>query len=292
MNIQTELRMTEEFMDECGGIEAYSDPSSSYARTLTSAGSSVRLTTLANPCRACAVFDGNSGTVHGSKGREADFVIVLDLNDGTYGFPSKIEDDPVLALVLPSVGERAFPHAEERRLFYVAATRAKYGVHLVADSRHPSAFVREILSSGHSIRRIGAEAGEALPACPRCGGRLHTSRRSGGPACTHTGICGYSAPKCRECGSGFVLVEDGKACCTNPECDADVEVCPGCRSGLLRRREGPNGPFWGCTNYWSDPPCEFTCNIGPTHSRRMARRGDSDRFRGRSTARSGRAHRT
>ena len=40
-------------------------------------------------------------TVHGAKGREADYVIVLDLNDGRWGFPSKIEDDPLLELVLP-----------------------------------------------------------------------------------------------------------------------------------------------------------------------------------------------
>ena len=34
-------------------------------------------------------------TVHGAKGREADYVIVLDLNDGRWGFPSKVEDDPL-----------------------------------------------------------------------------------------------------------------------------------------------------------------------------------------------------
>ena len=46
-------------------------------------------------------------TVHGAKGREADYVIVLDLNDGRWGFPSKVEDDPLLELVLPlSPGER------------------------------------------------------------------------------------------------------------------------------------------------------------------------------------------
>ena len=105
----------------------------------------------------------------------------------------------MLELVLPSVGERAFPHAEERRLFYVAATRARYGVHLVADSRHPSAFVREILAAGHSIRRIGAYAGDSLPACPRCGGRLFSSPRSGKPVCTHAEMCGYSAPRCERC---------------------------------------------------------------------------------------------
>ena len=40
-------------------------------------------------------------TVHGAKGREADYVIVLDLRDDKWGFPSRMEDDPLLDLVLP-----------------------------------------------------------------------------------------------------------------------------------------------------------------------------------------------
>ena len=219
-------------------------------------------------------------TVHSAKGREADFVIVLDLNDSTYGFPSKVEDDPVLELVLPSLGERGFPHAEERRLFYVAATRARHGVYLVADNRHPSPFVREILSLGHSVCRIGTEAGDFLPACPRCGGRLYRSPRSGKPVCTHTDMCGYSAPRCQECGSGFVIVDQGKASCMNRKCDAGLKVCPKCRSGLLRRQESRNGPFWGCTNFWSDPPCGYTCNAMVASSQRTARRGKGNQFRG------------
>ena len=39
-------------------------------------------------------------TVHGSKGLEADYVVVLGLCSGRHGFPSEIEDDPLLDLVL------------------------------------------------------------------------------------------------------------------------------------------------------------------------------------------------
>ena len=60
-------------------------------------------------------------TVHSSKGLEADHVIIPGLSRG--GFPSTKEDDPLLRLALPEGDD--FPHAEERRLFYVALTRAR-----------------------------------------------------------------------------------------------------------------------------------------------------------------------
>jgi DNA helicase-4 len=60
-------------------------------------------------------------TAHGSKGLEADYVVLLGLTSGRHGFPSEVADDPVLGLVLAD-GE-PFAFAEERRLFYVALTR-------------------------------------------------------------------------------------------------------------------------------------------------------------------------
>ena len=94
-------------------------------------------------------------TVHGAKGREADYVIVLDLNDGRWGFPSKVEDDPLLELVLPPVSGGAYPFAEERRLFYVAMTRARNGAYLVTDPVQQSTFVTELLRESDELRRIG-----------------------------------------------------------------------------------------------------------------------------------------
>ena len=65
----------------------------------------------------------NFRTIHSSKGLEADYIIVLGLTNGQFGFPSEIADDPVLALAMPE--SESFPFAEERRLFYVALTRAE-----------------------------------------------------------------------------------------------------------------------------------------------------------------------
>ena len=82
-------------------------------------------------------------TVHKSKGLEADYVILLQCNKDTYGFPSLVSDDPVLSYVLTK-GDQ-FPFGEERRLFYVAITRAKMKTLVLYDKRFPSVFVDEFL---------------------------------------------------------------------------------------------------------------------------------------------------
>lgn len=82
-------------------------------------------------------------TVHKSKGLEADYVILLQCNKDTYGFPSQVSDDPVLNYVLTKSDQ--FPYGEERRLFYVAITRAKIKTLILYDKRFPSVFVDEFL---------------------------------------------------------------------------------------------------------------------------------------------------
>lgn len=84
-------------------------------------------------------------TVHKSKGLEADYVILLQCNKDTYGFPSLINDDPILNYVLTQSDQ--FPYGEERRLFYVAITRAKIKTLVLYDKRFPSVFVDEFLQS-------------------------------------------------------------------------------------------------------------------------------------------------
>ena len=82
-------------------------------------------------------------TVHKSKGLEADYVIILQCNKDTYGFPSMVSDDPVLNYVLTDSDQ--YPYGEERRLFYVAITRAKIKTYILYDRRFPSVFVDEFL---------------------------------------------------------------------------------------------------------------------------------------------------
>jgi DNA helicase-4 len=82
-------------------------------------------------------------TVHKSKGLEADYVILLQCNKDIHGFPSLISDDCVLNYVLTENDK--YPYGEERRLFYVAITRAKIKTIVLYDKRFPSVFVDEFL---------------------------------------------------------------------------------------------------------------------------------------------------
>ena len=52
-------------------------------------------------------------TVHAAKRQDADYVVVLGICSGRYGFPTEMTDDPLLDLVL--VAPEGHPNAEERR---------------------------------------------------------------------------------------------------------------------------------------------------------------------------------
>ena len=197
-----------------------------------------------------------TSTIHSAKGREADYAVVLDLTEGFWGFPAAKENDPLLNIVLSE--SSGFPHAEERRLFYVAMTRARRQVYLVADATRPSAFVRELRRGHPDIRRIGGFADDNAPPCPRCGGRLVVSQTRKTRRCTNHPLCEYQAPRCSECGSGYIIVGGGLTKCSNSSCAGGVRGCPRCKIGVLQQRKGPHGEFWGCSEYHAEPPCRYT----------------------------------
>jgi DNA helicase-4 len=103
-------------------------------------------------------------TVHGSKGLEADYIVVPSLITGTYGFPSTIADDPVLALAMPSPED--FTHAEERRLLYVALTRARREVVLITQPRRMSPFAVELIEDSNVS--VVSDDGDPVEVCPQC----------------------------------------------------------------------------------------------------------------------------
>ena len=205
-------------------------------------------------------------TVHRAKGREADYVVVLDLKDGYDGFPSKITDDPVLKMVLPPVSGQPYPFSEERRLFYVAITRSRRGTYLVSDFRYPSGFVDELQKLDSRIEVLGP-----LPVkCPQCReGTMLSSSTGRTLRCSNHPTCGEQAPRCLNCSMGYILVESGESRCLNPACGSAPRVCPSCGRGVLLPRKGRYGSFFGCSRYGSEPPCSHVERI---RSRRVVRR--------------------
>jgi DNA helicase-4 len=108
-------------------------------------------------------------TAHKSKGLQADFVFIINNKKSRMGFPSKVQDAAILDLLLE--GSDRYPYAEERRLFYVAMTRAKQKVFMLTVNGKESEFVNELKET------YGDELKAERFTCPLCGGRL--VKRSG-----------------------------------------------------------------------------------------------------------------
>lgn len=131
-------------------------------------------------------------TAHGSKGLEADYIVLPNLTTGMYGFPSQINDDPVLTLAMSE--DDGFPHSEERRLFYVALTRARLGVTIFTIAGLESPFVVELLNYPEvTLTGLSAAATE-IRVCPGC--REGTLAVRNGPYGQFLGCSRF--PKCRQ----------------------------------------------------------------------------------------------
>ena len=85
-------------------------------------------------------------------------------------------------------------HAEERRLFYVALTRAKETVRIVKPKKYFSTFAKEILNF-EKIKQFGLEEDFQSIECPICGGNMQLKKNPSGkqfwgcenyPICKHT----------------------------------------------------------------------------------------------------------
>ena len=177
-------------------------------------------------------------TAHSSKGLGYDDVIIVNGKNETYGFPSKIEDDPVLAFVIK--GDRSIDYAEERRLFYVAMTRTKNRVFFVAPEQNPSEFLLELKRDYKNVVLQGEWNEEVVKnqkkACPLCGYPLQLKYKKAYGLrlymCTNEPeVCGFMTNDYRA----------GKM---------SIQKCDKCRDGYLVVKQGTDaGFFLGCTNY-------------------------------------------
>lgn len=191
-------------------------------------------------------------TIHASKGLEADHVILLNADSGRTGFPSEIVDDPLLSLVSPE--EEAFQNAEERRVMYVAMTRARHTLTILASNARPSSFVTELKKD--PAYGIVAPPGVELEehGCGECGGRLLGVTGKDGRIwyrCEHFQHCGNLLPACHSCGTALPRSTDGTTD-VRCACGATYPTCPECEDGWLIERSGSYGKFLGCVRY---PTC-------------------------------------
>ena len=110
-----------------------------------------------NPADATQILKLEFCSMHKSKGITRDIVIVLNLNDDLMGMPAQRETDPIIDSMLAH--SEPFAFAEERRLFYVAITRAREATYLIANYQNPSPFLYEISSELRNTRN---------ELCPKC----------------------------------------------------------------------------------------------------------------------------
>ena len=80
-------------------------------------------------------------------------MIIIEVVDDFLGFPNERADDHVLDLVLAKAED--FPNSEERRLFYVALTRAKKKVFISTTTGMSSEFVNELIQSPYDCQIRG-----------------------------------------------------------------------------------------------------------------------------------------
>jgi DNA helicase IV len=195
-------------------------------------------------------------TIHASKGLEADHVIILQAVSDRMGLPSEIVDDPVLNMVLPE--PEKFDHAEERRLFYVAMTRARLSVSILADQDKPSAFVRELVENDeYGVTSLGGSEIKRIK-CASCGGRMLARKTRSDRFrlfCEHGFLCGASLPTCNVCNTDAPVVSNSDPEIMVCSCGAPFPSCPSCEDGWLMERKGRYGAFLGCVNY---PDCTGT----------------------------------
>ena len=175
-------------------------------------------------------------TAHRSKGLGYDNVIILNMLDSRFGFPSQIEDDPIIKMVTHE--DKSMPFAEERRLFYVALTRTKNRVYVAAPLFKPSRFIVELLEDYNlpPVENMNLGVVDIFRVkCPICNFplRYQFNKNYG----LHLYTCTNDAEVCD------FMTNDQRYL-------KDIFKCPKCSDGyMVVRRDKNQEGFYGCTNY-------------------------------------------
>ena len=206
--------------------------------------------------------DVNFLSCHKSKGTEQDVILIIGLSSDNLGFPSNIEDDPILKIVLTDPDE--YPFAEERRVLYVAMTRAKFETHLLCDFFNKSSFAEELSNKKEfKIEHLNLVTDFNSFACPKCyhkGGvilnRTKTKGKKNFYKCNREPICDYVGSNCKKCDS--LMIKDTKqqktnAVCSNKSCTNQDPFCDRCKIGVMNRVPPFDESKLGCSLY---PACK------------------------------------
>ena len=240
--------------------------------------------------RAGVALDLETMTVHGAKGLEADYVIFVQGRDRKV--KDELREQALERALQPLLPAGANGPEEERRVWYVALTRARSGTYVVEPpgDAGDTALLDELWRDEKREYGVGAaELAEWLApyrgdtSCPGCAaagqtGRLvaRTGRQDGEGfvGCTsfrYTDVagaapCGHTERRCPMCGKGVVRRTDGASGrCTERECGAVVPLCK-CevpKPMAIRKNRATGETFWGCQDYRGpgSPGCGWTRRI-------------------------------
>ena len=182
-------------------------------------------------------------TAHSSKGLGYDNVIIVNARNELYGFPAKVDDDPVMKYVIKD--DTSIEYAEERRLFYVAMTRTKNRVFIVTPEKHPSEFILELVKDYPNITVRG---------------ELNTENDTNIGTINKCPVCGYPLQLRYKKNYGLRLW----MCTNEPEIcnflsnellggDMSIQKCDWCKDGyLVVKKSSTEGAVLSCTNYKAD----------------------------------------
>ncbi len=205
-------------------------------------------------------------SIHAAKGKEADYVVLMGMTKGKHGFPSVKVTPPLLDALLPTVED--FDFAEERRLFYVALTRARERVYVIADHNGCSEFVTELMDKEYDVEldEFDVSFVQRLMSdikCMRCNTGALVERLSKFGVfygCSNYPRCKHAEKGCSHCDSLMTREQrSGFKVCLDEACDNIIPLCDICGAEMALRN-GSRGEFWGCRNYRGKetPSCNNT----------------------------------
>lgn len=137
-------------------------------------------------------------TIHKSKGLEADAVVLWNMREGVRGLPDTKGDEEELKQVLTQPD--TMTNAEDRRLFYVALTRTKNEVLIIALNGHLSSFVNELISEQKQYIATNK------PTCQKCGAEMIFFKEYDFYGCSNYRLtgCDYRI----QCAKDFLYTQD------------------------------------------------------------------------------------